>query len=919
MTWAARSRAVEVVNRTAQSYGSGCLIAPGLVLTARHVAQPGTGRIQVRDLEGGDFAEALTIWDQSSGDITLLRIEHRNFGETVPVVRFGELVGTDPAHRPRCTTTGFPRSMRRRAGTAGAYVDDAKTVDGYVTPATGARSQRYALEIGRALPADVADWQGMSGAGLFCEGVLVGVIASVPTRLQGLLLAIPVVNLLSDDGFVRAVAEHTGMRPQLLPADLQPLLTGVPEPRLSSTYLLDPRAQVVSLTGMTHLISRIERWCHSRDGLDVAAVTGLGGTGKSRLVTEILKRLAHPPPAQPKTPPAQPWAGGFLAEHPRHTDYRMLASAHRPLLIAVDFAETRRSQILDLARAVAESREGGPAIRILLLARRHASWWPQLRRELRILHAGLVEQSFSVRPHDVWDVENPTDVYETAKSSFVERIRQLQQAGHGDSTWKQVGAADIPCVFGDDTSSSGHTTPVIYRHISALADVLTCANPEAVRRDHPLQVLLATEEDYLRRVAEALLPPQTFDAPLIRSLVTAQYLAGAGDIAQARAVVTAAFDAHHHGFGSAAPPDKRLLASWVNVLATAYPATDHSHWGAIGEPLAAVLLGEVESESGHTFVEDFLTHEALIAEQHHHALQAIARSASEQPHTTASAHRAVAAAPERLLDPALKAVTALKPDHARLWLRLLHEALLQTVAHSRSDQETRTWGLDILARARRFAVEAEDELAVQIDVLLAAGDALSDSNPQGATHDQLLEVPRAAVEINLKAGPVRRAVVALTATLHLAITVIVTLVAALEAAPAEQWIWLLVPATLGTHLTVAALYTRSRFSVNPLTVLAPPLAVLLLVVSGTHVSHSHPPPGFLPAWLMWSVLTSVGLYNLTLAAHLWFGPSKPGKGAHGLSSFDSGVTATRPETQSRKALHTVLTRLLRKSGSRRLR
>ncbi|MER5615167.1 hypothetical protein [Streptomyces sp. NPDC002215] len=130
---------------------------------------------------------------------------------------------------------------------------------------------------------------------------------------------------------------------------------------------------------------------------------------------------------------------------------------------------------------------------------------------------------------------------------------------------------------------------MIYHHIAALADVLTHTNPEFALNGDPMEVLLANEVEYVRRVAEARLTEGAIDDKLLRTLVTAQFLADARTAQDGQGAVRAGFDVHHRGYGITAPPDTRLLAALNDILTVAYPATDGAHWGAAGEPLVAAF------------------------------------------------------------------------------------------------------------------------------------------------------------------------------------------------------------------------------------------------------------------------------------------------------------------------------------------
>ncbi|MFF2165481.1 trypsin-like serine protease [Streptomyces sp. NPDC058175] len=857
-------RTVEVSNQHKQSYGTGCLIAPGLVLTAYHVARPGGGSVvTVRDTTSADFTEAVVVWESTETDAVLLKADRTLVGAGMGVVRWGELVCDYPGRRPMCSMTGFPKAMRRRAsGRPEQHVDDLKTVEGTIAPRTGSRSKLYGLEVDGAIPTEVKNWQGLSGAGVFCNGVLIGLARLVDRQWDRCLMVLPLSHLLAADGFTRAVAAHTGMIPSLQPADLRPLMDNAPDPTLSSTYLLDPRSQVTDLTGVSELVQQIQHWCRTTDRVDVAAVTGLGGTGKSRLITEVLHSLTTNPGNQ------RPWSGGFLAEHPSHTDYQVLAAASYPLLLAVDLAETRRAQIRDLMAALAGSHDGATA-RVLLLARGHDTWWPDLRRDLRTRGVGPIRHAFSLTPDDALNGHSPEDIYVEAKGAFARRIRLLQQAGHGDDTWPDSVVADAPRLFGAGIEHAARQ-PVIYHHIAALADVLAHANPEFALNDHPMEVLLANEVEYVRRVAEARLPEGTVDDELLRTLVSAQFLAGARTATEGRAVVRAGFDAHHHGYGITAPPDARQLAALDAVLTAAYPATDGAHWGAVGEPLAAAWLAEVEADSGEEFIEAFLQHDSLANEQRHQTLSTIARTAQDQPGLAAGAHRAVAADPEHLLPLAAQTVTAeLGTDHARQWLTGLEHAVADRATDL--DSDTYQWAHSLISEAQeRIAADREDLEELFGPSLPQEADAPDQPAPEpgltAASPNSHL------VLVKPQVGRLTRCVVGVLGLGHLTLVGAVSAAAALSTSiGSDGWgLWLLVPMNMCMHLAVASAFGGRQLGAVLFTWIVPLFTIGMTTSSAFMVDRPWP-ADWPPPWLLWPALFAFGLTALTYAWRFEFG------------------------------------------------
>jgi hypothetical protein len=116
--------------------------------------------------------------------------------------------------------------------------------------------------------------------------------------------------------------------------------------------------------------------------------------------------------------------------------------------------------------------------------------------------------------------------------------------------------------------------------MAALADVLDALNDDFARHNNPMDVLIAHEVSYWRRIVEAR--GEFFDENLMRTLVAVQAVTGAKKLNNAQAAVTVGFDVHHAGFPDAAPNDRRLLAAYEDILTTAYSSGDGAHWGSVG-------------------------------------------------------------------------------------------------------------------------------------------------------------------------------------------------------------------------------------------------------------------------------------------------------------------------------------------------
>ncbi|MDW8478393.1 serine protease [Streptomyces scabiei] len=919
-------RTVEVINPRVPTFGSGVLVAPGLVLTAYHVACPGGDRepVTVRD-KRGRAAEATIAWADADLDAVLLQADRTVLGAGLPVVRFGELTCDYPDARPVCSMTGFPRALRRPHPTVpDAFVDEVLAVDGNIKPATSSRRGYYGFELTSTSLDSAELWQGMSGAGAFCNERLVGVATFASDfRHGGLLHLMPAARLFASPAFTYTVTSVTGMTPQLQPADLRLLLDDVPDPQLSTSYLLNARSAVVPLTGMTTQLDALEAWCRTSRPTDVTAVTGVAGIGKTRLITELIHRLGQP---RPGSPTARGWTGGFLADNPlqQPPHYRMLATSKYPLLLAVDYAETRRDQV-DQVLDVLAARDTSQPVRVLLLARGRDNWWPSLRRARQGTAVMSTGATVDVDPADALAETTTEHAFDTAKHAFAERIHTLRSAGLGDDWSTSPLLPDTPdastgSVFTADAKPADDT--VISLHMAALADVLASLNDDFAYYDNPMDVLIAHEVSYWKRIVEAR--GEHFDEKLMRTLVAVQTVTGATKLHNAQAAVTAGFDVHHAGFPGAAPNDRRLLAAYEDILTAAYPSGDGAHWGSMGpDLLGAALVADVEDTSGGQFIERLLPHPYLEEHQQHRALTVLARATPTQPALAAGAARAVAAAPDKLLPLAATTVAAeLDIDIARNWLHGLQDALDEQAAQPDADPELHTWATNLVSTSLTHvetglgdyfdspeqqpsrdepeeepgANDGPDEDGLDDDGEASDEDDLDrDQEDDGDEQEENWEetadgdddpdrtpvAPAAAGTLAPRPTEVvhpitsRAARIALTAVAlgHLACVAFITgSVAYFSPYSSEPTFWLLPPFIICAHLFIGSFYGQRQLPAAFAILIAPPVVLLMTVGFGLMFSELHGADiNPVVMGMVWVSLFSPGMLALTYAFRAWFG------------------------------------------------
>jgi tetratricopeptide (TPR) repeat protein len=102
----------------------------------------------------------------------------------------------------------------------------------------------------------------------------------------------------------------------------------------------------------------------------VRLITGAGGQGKTRLALELCQRRR-----------ASGWFAGFLESdvevNRMAASWQTLRGYNQPLLIVIDYAETRQAPFLTLLKAALQNPSAHP-VRMLLLARDGGEWWDKL-------------------------------------------------------------------------------------------------------------------------------------------------------------------------------------------------------------------------------------------------------------------------------------------------------------------------------------------------------------------------------------------------------------------------------------------------------------------------------------------------------------------------------------------------------------
>ena len=253
-------------------WGSGYLVAPGVVLTASHVvrvADEGSTQIgtalQVQEWGASDWRDGAVVW-AGTQDVALIRSE--GCGTAVAQPRWGRLDGTGVFY---WTAVGYPRASlsdhrRQPEQTWGATSAVTDAFAGQLGLQVTSRHAREGLET-------ASGWVGISGAAIFSGARpdrfdhLVGVVISDEQAYIGSLGAVRVEAFIED----AAVAAILGA-----PANLETLRAGQ----------LDASAAAVAIdlpAGLPLLEDRSGELAALDTGGPLQVLTGMGGIGKTVL------------------------------------------------------------------------------------------------------------------------------------------------------------------------------------------------------------------------------------------------------------------------------------------------------------------------------------------------------------------------------------------------------------------------------------------------------------------------------------------------------------------------------------------------------------------------------------------------------------------------------------------------------------
>lgn len=326
--------------------------------------------------------------------------------------------------------------------------------------------------------------------------------------------------------------------------------------------LLQAEYRIVPFHQRFEELEELDAWCRNDNELSIRLYTGAGGMGKTRLAIEQCIRLQN-----------DNWVSGFLrmssSKQFAEDRFRSFKTMTQDVFIVVDYAETRREELIGLLKS---GLQANCKLRVILLARAAADWWNILKTERDGVGSLLASPSSS------WVTLQPLSL----KRKQREESYCLAAESFGNVLKKD------PPLFAPDNLEADYFERALLLHMQALIDVEERQQP---REQKDIQGILSAiinrERRFWREQASKRKLPEGLHDSIGEVMARITMIGGVKDKKQAIDILNAV------PLVSAAQEHER--ATVLKLLHDLYPCNQASQ-EAFGynyiEPLQPDLLGE---------------------------------------------------------------------------------------------------------------------------------------------------------------------------------------------------------------------------------------------------------------------------------------------------------------------------------------
>ncbi|MCQ0002796.1 tetratricopeptide repeat protein [Streptomyces sudanensis] len=224
--------------------------------------------------------------------------------------------------------------------------------------------------------------------------------------------------------------------------------------------LLEAHRAVVPFRNRAPQLADLEAWW-AEPGFGAYLLHGPGGQGKTRLARQLTEG-----------PGKDARRSLWLSPEAPPDGLRLLGDVASPLLVVVDYAETRTAQLTALLRVGAARREG--TFKVLALARTDGEWWEEVRVAARL---GDLFDEFPVTALPPLDPDGAAraETYRQAVTGLAAALPAVPGQQHHDWPARAVSLLEAPGAPAGSTGSDA----VLDLHMRALADLLDAARAAA--------------------------------------------------------------------------------------------------------------------------------------------------------------------------------------------------------------------------------------------------------------------------------------------------------------------------------------------------------------------------------------------------------------------------------------------------------